>query len=195
GGIEQGANLYSANMRIVELEDGREKDSRGGEIAKVKAKRALVGAGARILFYPTLIYNVIRNKVQAEFHWWDEIDKVFFHAIHMPLFPNSCPEFPSLQRFFICDSLDFFQFLLLGAVPFPNDVPRLQQLGVRGVITLNEPYETLVPSSLYMVTFAFLNAFTSRNAFSTFDFSILPHGNTLHPYILWFSVHWLCSEV
>ncbi|XP_065024032.1 phosphatidylglycerophosphate phosphatase PTPMT2-like [Musa acuminata AAA Group] len=104
-------------MRIVELEDGREKDSRGGEIAKVKAKRALVGAGARILFYPTLIYNVIRNKVQAEFHWWDEID----------------------------------QFLLLGAVPFPNDVPRLQQLGVRGVITLNEPYETLVPSSLYMV--------------------------------------------
>lgn len=84
-------------MRIVELEDGREKDSRGGEIAKVKAKRALVGAGARILFYPTLIYNVIRNKVQAEFHWWDEIDQVFFHAIHMPLFPFSCPEFPSLQ--------------------------------------------------------------------------------------------------
>lgn len=67
----------------------------------------------------------------------------------------------------ICHSLDIFQFLLLGAVPFPNDVPRLQQLGVRGVITLNEPYETLVPSSLYMVTFAFLNAFTSRNAFST----------------------------
>ncbi|KAF9614721.1 hypothetical protein IFM89_020132, partial [Coptis chinensis] len=43
----------------------------------------------------------------------------------------------------------YFQFLLLGAVPFPKDVPRLKQLGVGGVITLNEPYETLVPTSLY----------------------------------------------
>ncbi|CAA3022264.1 dual specificity phosphatase DSP8 [Olea europaea subsp. europaea] len=41
------------------------------------------------------------------------------------------------------------QFLLLGAVPFPKDVPRLKQLGVGGVITLNEPYETLVSTSLY----------------------------------------------
>ncbi|KAK4839074.1 hypothetical protein QYF36_018873 [Acer negundo] len=79
------------------------------------AKRALVGAGARILFYPTLLYNVFRNKIQSEFRWWDEVD----------------------------------QFLLLGAVPFPKDVPRLKQLGVGGVITLNEPYETLVPTSLY----------------------------------------------
>lgn len=43
------------------------------------------------------------------------------------------------------------QYLLLGAVPFPKDVPRLKQLGVGGVITLNEPYETLVSSSLYHV--------------------------------------------
>ncbi|XP_073044037.1 phosphatidylglycerophosphate phosphatase PTPMT2-like [Primulina eburnea] len=82
---------------------------------RVDAKRALVGAGARILFYPTLLYNVFRNKIQAEFRWWDQID----------------------------------QFLLLGAVPFPKDVPRLKHLGVGGVITLNEPYETLVPTSLY----------------------------------------------
>lgn len=46
-------------------------------------------------------------------------------------------------------SFDALQFLLLGAVPFPKDVPRLKQLGVGGVITLNESYETLVPSSLY----------------------------------------------
>ena len=38
------------------------------------AKRALVGAGA--LFYPTLLYNVVRNKIQSEFHWWDRIDEV-----------------------------------------------------------------------------------------------------------------------
>ncbi|WRX19524.1 Dual specificity phosphatase [Theobroma cacao] len=79
------------------------------------AKRVLIGAGARALFYPTLLYNVVRNKIQAEFRWWDRVD----------------------------------EFILLGAVPFPTDVPRLKEIGVRGVITLNEPYETLVPTSLY----------------------------------------------
>ncbi|KAL8093995.1 phosphatidylglycerophosphate phosphatase PTPMT2-like [Apium graveolens] len=83
--------------------------------AVVDAKRALVGAGARILFYPTLLYNVFRNRIEPEFRWWDEID----------------------------------QYLLLGAVPFPKDVPKLKLLGVGGVITLNESYETLVPTELY----------------------------------------------
>lgn len=46
----------------------------------------------------------------------------------------------------------FFQYVLLGAVPFPTDVPRLKALGVGGVVTLNEPYETLVPTSLYHVS-------------------------------------------
>jgi atypical dual specificity phosphatase len=78
-------------------------------------KRVLIGAGARALFYPTLLYNVVRNKIQTEFRWWDQVD----------------------------------EFLLLGAVPFPVDVPCLDELGVRGVITLNEPYETLVRTSLY----------------------------------------------
>ena len=40
---------------------------------------------------------------------------------------------------------------MLGALPFPNDVARLKQAGVGGVITLNEPFETLVPSSMYKV--------------------------------------------
>ncbi|PIA64577.1 hypothetical protein AQUCO_00100212v1 [Aquilegia coerulea] len=106
-------------MKIKNLEEieSDEKDisSYQAQIVRVDAKRVLVGAGARILFYPTLLYNVFRNKVQSEFRWWDEVD----------------------------------QFLLLGAVPFPKDVPRLKQLGVGGVITLNEPYETLVPTALY----------------------------------------------
>ncbi|KAK4344298.1 hypothetical protein RND71_037392 [Anisodus tanguticus] len=108
-------------MKIVELDDllmesdGKCVNTERRVIVRVDAKRALVGAGARILFYPTLLYNVFRNKMQSEFRWWDQID----------------------------------QFLLLGAVPFPSDVPRLKQLGVGGVITLNEHYETLVPSSLY----------------------------------------------
>ncbi|KAK1560569.1 hypothetical protein Q3G72_028137 [Acer saccharum] len=43
------------------------------------------------------------------------------------------------------------ELILLGAVPFPADVPRLRELGVSGVVTLNEPYATLVPASLYHV--------------------------------------------
>lgn len=116
-------------MRICELGDGdeglagqqeQEQDvevqaSGGHEVVRLKAKRALVGAGARVLFYPTLLYNVLRNRFDTDFRWWDRVD----------------------------------QFILLGAVPFPSDVPRLKQLGVQGVVTLNEPYETLVPTSLY----------------------------------------------
>lgn len=88
----------------------------GGGTAEVSnTKRVLVGAGARALFYPTLLYNVVRNKIQSEFRWWDRVD----------------------------------QFVLLGAVPFPTDVVHLKELGVGGVVTLNEPYETLVPTTLY----------------------------------------------
>ncbi|PUZ62180.1 hypothetical protein GQ55_4G336100 [Panicum hallii var. hallii] len=92
-----------------------EAAGRRGAAARRKAKEAAVGATARVLFYPTLLYNVVRSKAQAEFRWWDEVD----------------------------------QFILLGAVPFRRDVSRLQKLGVHGVITLNEPFETLVPSSMY----------------------------------------------
>lgn len=58
---------------MEQLDDG------GGspeEEVALKAKRALVGAGARILFYPTLVYNVFRNKIQSEFRWWDRVDEV-----------------------------------------------------------------------------------------------------------------------
>ncbi|KAH0889521.1 hypothetical protein HID58_051950 [Brassica napus] len=104
--VEEVSNVADGDEEIVV--------SRGNVIV-LTTKMALVGVGARALFYPTLVYNVVRNKVEAEFHWWDRVA----------------------------------QFILLGAVPFQSDVPRLKELGVCGVITLNEPYETLVPSSLY----------------------------------------------
>lgn len=44
------------------------------------------------------------------------------------------------------------QYLLLGAVPFPGDVLRLKDVGVYAVVTLNESYETLVPTSMYQVS-------------------------------------------
>ncbi|KAF8412948.1 hypothetical protein HHK36_000920 [Tetracentron sinense] len=110
--------MYIEDLKEGELEIGEEllsSDVCSTDIAVSDAKRALVGAGARALFYPTLLYNVVRNKVQSGFRWWDRVD----------------------------------EFILLGAVPFPSDVLRLKELGVGGVITLNEPYETLVPTSLY----------------------------------------------
>jgi len=73
-------------MRICELGDGDgglvwqqegvQEASGGGELVRLKAKRALVGAGARVLFYPTLLYNVLRNRFEADFRWWDRVDQV-----------------------------------------------------------------------------------------------------------------------
>ncbi|CAA2974296.1 dual specificity phosphatase DSP8 [Olea europaea subsp. europaea] len=118
--------MYIEELKERDLENeegqqlcGKEDDSEIGEgqggFLIWDAKRVIVGAGARAFFYPTLLYNVVRNKIQSEFRWWDRVD----------------------------------EFVLLGAVPFPKDVPRLKALGVGGVVTLNEPYETLVPTSLY----------------------------------------------
>ncbi|XP_073152979.1 phosphatidylglycerophosphate phosphatase PTPMT2-like [Henckelia pumila] len=110
--------MYIEELGEGGCENGEQQVNNGiaeGAIVVWDAKRALVGAGARALFYPTLLYNVVRNKIQSEFRWWDRVD----------------------------------EFILLGAVPFPTDVPRLKALGVGGVVTLNEPYETLVPTSLY----------------------------------------------
>jgi len=53
-------------------------------------KRVLVGAGARVLFYPTLLYNVVRNKLQPEFRWWDEVDEVS-ESVANPRFSWSFP--------------------------------------------------------------------------------------------------------
>ena len=69
------------------------------------------------------------------------------------------------------------QHVLLGAVPFPSDVLRLKELGVCGVVTLNESYERLVPRSLYEV-------------------SILQLTGRVHPIILFCShfflvIYWL----
>lgn len=63
-------------MSANEFGDAGSGTSGDRQIASSRTKKALVGAGARILFYPTLVYNVVRNKMQAEFRWWDEIDQV-----------------------------------------------------------------------------------------------------------------------
>lgn len=77
--------MHIEELKGGEVEGGKEEkidvgnDDIGGATFVVSdAKRALVGAGARALFYPTLLYNVVRNKIQVEFRWWDKVDEVWF---------------------------------------------------------------------------------------------------------------------
>lgn len=75
-----GRKIEEAGSKIFRCEtvcgDGIEceREASDGKLEKT-AKRAFVGAGARVLFYPTLLYNVVRNKLQPEFRWWDQIDQ------------------------------------------------------------------------------------------------------------------------
>lgn len=63
-------------MYIEEIRGGDQDDDPSRSVVVLDAKRVLVGAGARALFYPTLLYNVLRNKIQSEFRWWDRVDQV-----------------------------------------------------------------------------------------------------------------------
>uniref|UniRef100_A0AAZ3SFW4 Phosphatidylglycerophosphatase and protein-tyrosine phosphatase 1 n=1 Tax=Oncorhynchus tshawytscha TaxID=74940 RepID=A0AAZ3SFW4_ONCTS len=66
------------------------------------------GALARVLFYPTLAYNVVMEKVSSR-RWFNRVD----------------------------------QTVILGALPFKSMTKELVQTeNVRGVITMNEEYET-----------------------------------------------------
>ncbi|XP_048829076.1 phosphatidylglycerophosphatase and protein-tyrosine phosphatase 1 [Brienomyrus brachyistius] len=66
------------------------------------------GALARLLFYPTLGYNVVMEKVSSR-RWFDRVDNT----------------------------------VILGALPFKSMTAELVQTeNVRGVITMNEEYET-----------------------------------------------------
>ncbi|XP_074523425.1 phosphatidylglycerophosphatase and protein-tyrosine phosphatase 1 [Halichoeres trimaculatus] len=66
------------------------------------------GALARLLFYPTLAYNVVMEKVSSR-QWFDRVDET----------------------------------VILGALPFRSMTKQLVETeNVRGVITMNEMYET-----------------------------------------------------
>ncbi|KAI3978179.1 hypothetical protein MKX01_013010 [Papaver californicum] len=111
-------------MKIKQLDDEEEEYVSNKMIVRVGAKRALVGIDAK------------RVLVGAGAR------VLFYPTLLYNVFRNKVQ-----SEFHWWDKID--QFLLLGAVPFPKHVAQLKQLGVGGVITLNELYETLVPSSLY----------------------------------------------
>lgn len=67
------------------------------------------GALARLMFYPTLAYNLVMEKVSSR-QWFNRVD----------------------------------QTVILGALPFKSMTEELVQTeNVRGVITMNEEYETI----------------------------------------------------
>eukprot|EP00062_Callorhinchus_milii_P003746 gi/632941369/ref/XP_007885829.1/ PREDICTED: phosphatidylglycerophosphatase and protein-tyrosine phosphatase 1 [Callorhinchus milii] len=68
----------------------------------------MAGVLARVVFYPTLLYNVLMSKLYGR-HWYDRIDET----------------------------------VILGALPFRSLTQELvKHENVRGVITMNEEYET-----------------------------------------------------
>lgn len=60
----------------------------------------------KVAFHPTLLYNVIMEKVSSR-RWFDRIDET----------------------------------VILGAIPFRSDVPKLEAMNVKRVVTLNEDFE------------------------------------------------------
>lgn len=117
GGGGGGGESGDDELQQLRRQDSGAAEGDSGVVMRVvvDSKRVAVGIGARMLFYPTLVYNVVRNRFEEHFHWWDQVD----------------------------------EHVLLGAVPFPSDVLQLKELGVCGVVTLNESYERLVSGSLY----------------------------------------------
>ncbi|KAL5231959.1 hypothetical protein ABZP36_030735 [Zizania latifolia] len=82
-------------MRIEELpgdsggggDGGAAEEEQAAVVMRVAfdAKREAVGVGARMLFYPTLVYNVVRNRFEPHFHWWDQVDEhVLLGAVPFP---------------------------------------------------------------------------------------------------------------
>ncbi|GFQ06551.1 putative dual specificity protein phosphatase dsp8 [Phtheirospermum japonicum] len=71
--------MYIEELKEGDYSEGGEQQVYGdlcnGDLVVWDPKRVLVGAGARALFYPTLLYNVVRNKIQTEFRWWDRVDE------------------------------------------------------------------------------------------------------------------------
>ncbi|XP_017422572.1 phosphatidylglycerophosphate phosphatase PTPMT1 isoform X2 [Vigna angularis] len=76
--------MHIEELKGGDIEEGEEE--RGLTLLGYDAKRVLVGAGARVLFYPTLFYNVVRNKIEADFRWWDKVDET--HGINHLVIPT-----------------------------------------------------------------------------------------------------------
>lgn len=116
GEVESGEEEVVVGGGVVEkvekLDTGGEvlcsSDSSGkNSVVVLDVRRVMVGVGARALFYPTLLYNVVRNKIQMEFRWWDWIDEVITLFVVRALMytlvmMSSCCCFPFHVYKYIC---------------------------------------------------------------------------------------------
>ncbi len=78
--------------------------------------KVIFWVSARVLFYPTLILNILMCKVFGLRNWYDRID----------------------------------EYVILGALPSEDDVPKLKSMGVRAVLNLCEEYSG--PEEAYAAT-------------------------------------------
>jgi hypothetical protein len=91
---DSGADGWELKPRAEDGTGGAAEEEEGAARAIVRAafdaKRAAVGVGARMLFYPTLVYNVVRNQFEPHFHWWDQVDEVgdFFSSFDFRSFDH-----------------------------------------------------------------------------------------------------------
>ncbi|KAM3261839.1 hypothetical protein ACQJBY_052497 [Aegilops geniculata] len=123
------------------------------------AKRAAVGVGARVLFYPKLAYKLVAGRSKASEEPSSSSATTLDAAKHAAVGVGARALFYptlaySLARYRLSSEFHWWNLIegthvYLGAVPFPSDVPRLHDLGVKAVVTLTEPYERLVDAKLY----------------------------------------------
>ncbi|KAF7075887.1 hypothetical protein CFC21_080621 [Triticum aestivum] len=156
-----GHNDGDGSARFVDEEAWAESSS---ATALDVAKRAAVGVGARVLFYPKLAYKLVAGRSapgkaseesssSSSATTLDAAKQAAVGVGARALF------YPTLAYSLARNRLSPAGFkwwhkitdthMLLGAVPFPSDVPRLRALGVTAVVTLTEPYERLVDAKLY----------------------------------------------
>lgn len=62
------------------VDDRENGELKTRKMVKFDVKNGVIGAGARFLFYPTLLYNVLRYKIESDFKWWDQVDQVFRYS-------------------------------------------------------------------------------------------------------------------
>ena len=87
-------------------------------VSPVTYTEVAASAAARAFFYPSLLWNLARSRLQADWHWWDQITPG--RLLVVSLQSSSRAAFKKLSQ------LDVgLQTVLLGALPFESMLAEL----------------------------------------------------------------------
>lgn len=50
----------------------------GGGLTLTETVKGAASLTARFALYPSILYNLARNRLQDNWHWWDKITEVYF---------------------------------------------------------------------------------------------------------------------